>query len=176
MHAYRANMPNDPSRASRGHCLEQGQLGGTTHPVGLKQPNAFGLYDMFGNVAEWTQDTYYDSHEGAPTNGSAREGDSRAHTLKSGGSGTCRLLPARPALRGPATPIHRLGFAHERHAWPKSAKPCRTRITVGALLRRGDHDLQQPVRQRADTELAAGRVRQHDHARPRRAVDCATAL
>lgn len=43
-----------------------------THPVGLKKPNAFGVYDIHGNVQEWLQDVFAPDYIGAPTDGSAR--------------------------------------------------------------------------------------------------------
>jgi formylglycine-generating enzyme required for sulfatase activity len=42
-----------------------------TSPVGSFKPNAFGLYDMAGNVWQWVEDCYHANYDGAPTDGSA---------------------------------------------------------------------------------------------------------
>jgi formylglycine-generating enzyme required for sulfatase activity len=44
---------------------------GKTHPVGGKEPNEFGLYDMLGNVLEWVDDDYHNDYTGAPMDGRA---------------------------------------------------------------------------------------------------------
>ena len=72
-----------------------GNSEGTTHAVGLKKPNPFGLYDMHGNVYEWVQDSYYDSYKVAPKDPSLGEYVSLSRVFRGGSwisnSGSCRL-------------------------------------------------------------------------------------
>ncbi len=59
-----------------------------TAPVGSFQPNGFGLYDVLGNVWEWTQDCWIEDYSDARNNGSARESgsDECASRVLRGGS------------------------------------------------------------------------------------------
>ncbi len=53
--------------------------------VGLFEPNGFGLYDVLGNVWEWTQDCWNESYSGAPADGSAwSSGDCSLRVLRGG--------------------------------------------------------------------------------------------
>jgi len=54
-------------------------------PVGSFGPNPFGLYDVLGNVWQWTADCWNESYAGAPSDGSAAlRGDCRKRVLRGG--------------------------------------------------------------------------------------------
>ena len=55
-----------------------------THAVGEKKANAWGLYDMHGNVIEWCQDICHWDYEGAPTDGSAWSGAGAVRVARGG--------------------------------------------------------------------------------------------
>ena len=63
-----------------------GNSGGQTHPVGQKKPNAWGLYDMLGNVWEWCQDRYDQNYYRiSPSNDPQGPSDGQTRELRGGG-------------------------------------------------------------------------------------------
>jgi formylglycine-generating enzyme required for sulfatase activity len=78
-----------------------------TLSVAAKQANAFGLYNMSGNVWEWVQDCWHDTYQGASSDGSAWEsGKCNNRTLR-GGSWYTKPQNARSASRYFGEPTYR---------------------------------------------------------------------
>ena len=81
---------------------EKGEFRGKTMPVGSLEPNAWGLYDMHGNVLEWCSDWFGDYPTEALNNPSGTmKGSFR---VIRGGSWNSFVSFCQSAFRGSASP------------------------------------------------------------------------
>jgi formylglycine-generating enzyme required for sulfatase activity len=81
-----------------------------THPVAQKQANAWGLYDMSGNVSESVQDCWHDNYMGASRDGSAWVTGDCTMRVTRGGPWQFDRFNARALGRGKASPLARSGI------------------------------------------------------------------
>jgi formylglycine-generating enzyme required for sulfatase activity len=94
--------------------VESGGLGGKaegrdvwvneTAPVGSFPPNAFGLYDMHGNIFEWTEDCYEADRAHTPADGTANKEGNCANRVFRNGTFTSNAYMQRSARRGAPYP------------------------------------------------------------------------
>jgi formylglycine-generating enzyme required for sulfatase activity len=100
------------NNANCGGCGSQWD-GEQTAPVGSFAANGFGLYDMVGNVWEWTDDCHHNNYNEAPANGAAWTGDDCDYRVVRGGSWYGPPDGLRSARRDGSTTVDRefnLGF------------------------------------------------------------------
>ena len=86
---------------------------GKPTPVGSYPANGFGLYDMAGDVWQWTQDCYSRIYETTPTDGSASIGGDCSRCVLPGGSWGVSPLALRSAFRtsyGTGYRVNLIGF------------------------------------------------------------------
>jgi len=144
---YTGDSESDLDRAAWYYTSEH-----TTHPVGQKEPNAWGLYDMHNNVYEWCNDwfsEYYTAESQVnptgPDSGSGR-------VLRGGdwGGGGCYLChSARRVGDAPNTSYYNIGFRVVRGSFVPGTPPQAQEITLvsipGGTFQMGQIEVAIPV-------------------------------
>ncbi len=94
----------DPSKLQE-YALFSDNSGGRYHATGSKKPNAFGLYDMLGNLAEWTIDQYLPEYYASITSKDpiTKPGSKYPRTVR-GGSFSDQATDLRCTIRIPSDP------------------------------------------------------------------------
>ena len=88
----------------------QGEYRQGTTTVGIFSPNAFGLYDMHGNVWEWCEDDFYENYGGAPIDGRTWLSGTNSQKVRRGGSWHSPPFICRSAFRNLRLPRQRISF------------------------------------------------------------------
>ena len=97
---------------------ECGYTGDGTVAVGSFEPNAFGLFDMHGNVEEWVKDCYVNTYTGAPSDGSARTSGCGANVRAVVRGGSWTDDPGPQSLFAPDNDGWGLSAANRYRNWP----------------------------------------------------------
>jgi formylglycine-generating enzyme required for sulfatase activity len=90
-----------------------GNSGGKPHPCGELQPNAWGLYDMHGNIREFVRDLFADAPLADATDPAGpKEGDPKNHVVRGGAytANAATALNCRAAVRRPTENLAATGF------------------------------------------------------------------
>jgi|GEM_PF-952074 len=107
---YDKEKKTNGEQAAYGDCPSSEKYEGQTVAVKSYRPNAFGLYDMHGNVWEWTEDCWHSSYDGAPDDGSAwidSDGADCAYRVLRGGGWHDDPVYLRSASRDGDGPVER---------------------------------------------------------------------
>jgi formylglycine-generating enzyme required for sulfatase activity len=93
-----------------------GLILGKTQPIGSYPPNAWGVYDLHGNVWEWVEDCWHDNYQGAPVDGSAWAQGKCSSRVVRGGSWNYHPVYLTSAERSGVGPVRYLdkGFLVSR--------------------------------------------------------------
>jgi|SRR6185295_17075799 len=90
-----------------------GNSGGKPHPGGERQPNAWGVYDMHGNIREFVRDFFSDAPLSDATDPTGpKEGDPKNHVVRGGAytANAAVALNCRAAVRRPTEALGMTGF------------------------------------------------------------------